>query len=210
MTRRLILAMVGLAGAALLLAGLGTVLIGQWRARNATLLEVRRQTVELATLYEQGLARAARSTTRANRVPALATLARLVDLDELQVVRVRADGRPDDDADLPERIRDVVAAIDPAALRGEGVRSGVGRREAWAIAPVLGPAGRVRALVVGLRPVTNGVGAMFGWLIAAATLVMAGAAAIAVWLGRRLTAPVRAASTAAGEIAAGRHPHRSP
>ena len=216
MTRRLTITIVGMVLATLLFVGLGTLAVAGARARSRTASELKTQAREMVsalvdpTLNLDGSATtgtsagdgapsdAAYEQIVRRRVALVRRIGGLLKLEDISVV-VASGGRLQ--GSLP-------AYVDSRVLDVAKLRSGklvVGRRgtRVW-VAAGSGASPTNRSLIVVLtREANPGVGAALSWFVVAAmaTLVMG---LLAAWLlGRRLTKPVRQASLAAHDIAAG-------
>jgi two-component system sensor histidine kinase BaeS len=173
MRRRLTLAIVGVVAGALVLAGLGSLLL----ARRAARADAEQQLLEQA----QALA----DVPTAN----LPALRRALRLEGAEVIGLGAR--------CPTRAAQLGVPVDCAALRSGQTVSGLHGRLAWAAAPV----GRVGAIVLTRRVTGFGRGA--GYLLLAGALALMAAVAVAEWLGGRIIRPLEAAEAATRRIAAG-------
>lgn len=204
MTRRLATVIVSVVIATLLLAGAGTLLLSAARARTTTVNELRTQAEQMAGNIgeildiDESLSAAQQAKQLRNRLRVLAAMRQLVDFDDISVLIVQRDGTIE--GDLPASLsigdlqRDVLAS-------GQSVASNRGRL-AYAAAPAAGPAGR-QYVVVMTRRIDPGLGPsfrLFVWASGATILLAFGAA---YFLGRRLGKPIREASAATQQIAAG-------
>ena len=192
MTRRLIIAILGTAITALLLAGLGTFLLAAAGARRTSEKAVTQQAVDVAAGYvkiESGL------VVR----PAVAeAIRKIVRLDGVAFLREDKNGNLV--GALPTDIGS--ALLDTAMLRAGTVLHGHRGRIVWAAAPSVGPDGRMIVTVLA-RKATNGLQQARGWFFMASGIVVALGAVVAVTLSRKLTRPIRDADQAARRIAAG-------
>lgn len=201
MTRRLVLAILGTTVAALLLAGLGTLGIATLRARATAERDLRAKVQQLAPVVVESATITAGRPALAKSIRELYT--KLLDVDDVDLVRLSATGRPLDP--LPAGVT-AVELRGPAVLAGATVSSRRGRMVfAATLASVpnarLG-ATETRYAVVATRKITNDNRVLrFFLLIAVAVCLIS--AAVAVSLGRRLTKPLREADAAARLIAAG-------
>jgi two-component system sensor histidine kinase BaeS len=208
-TRRLVLAILGTTIAALVLAGLGTLAIASWRAKDAAEEELRGDVAALA----EGLVTETRSgadrpaITRAM----LTALRRVLKAEDVVVVQLDASGRPLDA--LPAGV--LADDLDAARLAAGEVVSGQRGRLVYAAAPAeLAPraAGALRSrayAVVAAQRITADQRTVRFFAFASAVVIALGAV-VAVTLGRRLTKPVRDADAAARRIAAGELSTRLP
>lgn len=190
MRRRLTLAIVGVVAGALVVAGLGSLLLVRRAAGDETRAELVRQAEVLAQGAEE-----------ARRPGVIGVLRQVLRLEGFSVVRLSPDGRPLDvgpsglDADDLETDR---------LLRGETVS---GRRGSMAFAaapiqPQLRPPGRNVLAVVLTRDVT-GVRRGAGYFAVAAGLALLVALVVADRVGRRISEPLARAESATRDIAAG-------
>lgn len=192
MTRRLIIAILGTAIVALLLAGLGTFLLAATGARRMSERAVTQQAADVATGYvkiESGL------VVR----PAVAdAIRKIMRLDGVAFLREDKNGNLV--GALPTGMGS--ALLDTTALRAGTVLHGHRGRVVWAAAPSVGADGRMIVTVLA-RKATSGLQQARGWFLMASGIVVALGAVVAVTLGRRLTRPIREADQAARRIAAG-------
>jgi len=198
MRRRLTLTVVGLVAAALLVAGLGTLVLGRAAARGETRRDLVDQAVALAGLTD-GLQRA----------PVLNALRRSLRLEGAAIVpvappdfRLRRPGLP---ALFPPPVGGVaLGEADLAALRdGTTVVSGWRGDVAYAAAPLARGADPVRFAVLLTRKQSSGLRTALPWFLLSAGVALAAAAAAADRLARRFAGPVTAAAEAARRIASG-------
>jgi two-component system sensor histidine kinase BaeS len=191
--RRLTLATVGVVALALVLAGVGTLLL----VRRAARLEVRRDLVRQAD--ELALAAEDPGTFRV-----LAAASRALKLEGLSRVTFSAQGAVIE-GDLPEGI--TLADLRVPALRAGDRVSGLKGSLAYAAAGVRPPlaqrrSGRFIAVVL-TRRADTGLDRGGGWLVLSSLVALAVAAVVAGRVGRRITSPVLAAETATRRIADG-------
>ena len=196
MRRRLTLTIVGVVAAALVVAGVGTLVLARTAARD----ETRRDLVDQA----EALAGAAEGLQRA---PVLNALRRSLRLEGAALVPIAPGPVPPPPSGrrLPP-LRSPVA-LDEAELdrlrSGSSVSGWVGD-VAYAAAPVRdGRVMRLPAAVVLTRESPSGLGVALPWFVVSAALALGGAAVVADRLGRRFARPVSAAADAARRIAAG-------
>ena len=191
MRRRLTIAIVGVVAAALVVAGVGTLVLARAAARERTRQDLVEQAGALAAAAE-GLQRPAvlNALRRSLRLEG-AALVPLV----LRPGPRSADGlRPPVELDAGEMER----------LRAGEAVSGWDGDLAYAAAPVArGGAARLPAAVVLARRSPSGLGVALPWFVVSAALALLAAAAVADRLGRRFARPVAAAAEAARRIAAG-------
>ena len=206
MTRRLALTIVGVVVTTLLLAGAGTLALAVASARSTTEADLRGQAGRIAANIDDYLdvgepidTAEGQRLLRA-RLRLLSRLRDLLPVDEVVVLTSDVRGNLDV-GELPSTID--LDDIEPERLATYEIVSGTKGRLAYAAAPAPGPAGRMFVVVV-TRRVEAGLGSaarLFVW--AAAATILLGLAA-AFLLGRRLSEPIRDASAATQQIAAGR------
>ena len=205
MTRRLATVIVSVVIATLLLAGAGTLLLSAARARTTTVNELRTQAEQMAANIsevldiDESLTAAEQAKQLRNRLRLLAAMRQVVELDDVSVLIVPPGGQIQ--GDLPNSL-----SIDDIQLEvlatGQSTASNRGKL-AYAAAPAAGPNGR-QYIVVVTRRIDPGLGPsfrLFVWASGATILLALGAAYL---LGRRLSKPIREASAATQQIAAGR------
>ncbi len=205
MTRRLALVIVGVVVATLLLAGAGTLVLATVRARSTTTAELRTQAEDIAANLNDVLDIQAPLDTPEGkkelrqRLRLLSTMRQLMPIDDLTVLTQDASGQLEGGT-LPAPLTD--GDLSPALLANGDTVAGNRGRLAYAAAPVSGPNDRTWVVVV-TRRIDAGLGAsirLFFWACAITILLGLGAA---YWLGRRLSKPIRDASAATQQIAAG-------
>jgi len=186
-TRRLTVAIVGMVAGALLLAGVGTLVLTQLGARQEARRDLEQQAVDVATSF-QG----------ARRPAVTQALRRALRLQGAEVVLFGASGNRV--TALPAGVSD--SDLDLAALRAGSVISGAHRDLVFAAARV--PSARPGAgIVVLTRKPDTGLRSGGRWFALAAIVTLATAAVVASVLGSRLTRPLREAQRATRRIAAG-------
>ncbi|MBI2709450.1 MAG: HAMP domain-containing histidine kinase [Actinobacteria bacterium] len=196
MRRRILAAVVGTVAAALVLAGLGTLVLDRVSARRDAERELRAlaegvvQIPGIAPATDPGAGGAVR------RAQALRLL-RGLRLDGIDYVAVTAKDR------VLGRLPDGVGGgdVDRAALRAGQTVSGRHGRLVYAMAPQVGPRGAV--LVAVLTRQVKGAPPAAGWFLLAAGLTLVLAVVVGVALSRAVTAPLRRAEAATQRIAAG-------
>jgi two-component system sensor histidine kinase BaeS len=190
MTRRFVLAIVGTVVATLLLAGLGTFVIGQSRARRNTETQLRNEAVALA---EQA---AEEDSVRVQRL--LAALQLVLHLEDVGRVTIGPAGRI---VGTPPKGVDV-ADLPVAQLTAGHVVSGNHRSLVYAAAPI--PSARATTVVLVLtRRADAGLKFATTWFLWSAAAVVVLGVGVALALSRRLTRPIRDAEAATRRIAAG-------
>jgi len=186
MTRRITLTMVGVVAGALVVAGLGALLLIRLGARSEAKKELASQAQRLAGALEDPLS-----------LNALRGLGAALRLEGQSVVRIGGGGRIA--GELPAGV--AIADLQPARLRAGHTVSGVRGNLAFAAAP----ARRAASLfvVVLTRRADTGRHAVGVWFLLASVATLVVAAIVAANLGRRLTRPLREAQAATDRIAAG-------
>jgi two-component system OmpR family sensor kinase len=201
MTRRLVAAIVGAVVATLLLAGAGTLVLANLRARHTTERELRSEAASVAANIDTILDVDASATPvqLRRRLRVAKAFAGALPIDELAVLTTDAAGNLSD-VDLPSGL--TLDVLRPAALARLQVVSGNSGNLVFAAAPALISGSRLVVVVI-TRQANAGLGASVRYFVltAAATVVLGLLAAVA--LGRRLTRPIRDASAATQRIAAG-------
>jgi two-component system sensor histidine kinase BaeS len=187
-TRRLTVAIVGMVAGALLLAGLGTLLLTQLGARNETRRELEDQALNVAASLQGTQARTAvgEALRRALR---------------LQGALVVTYGRQGERTSvLPTGVTDADLDLEVLAV-GEAV-SGTHGNLVYAAAEI--PTRRQTRYVVALtREADTGLRSGGRWFVLAAIVTLGAAVAVAAVLGSRLTRPLRDAQAATRRIARG-------
>lgn len=205
MTRRLALVIVGVVITTLLLAGAGTLLLSAARARTTTVRELRTQAVDMAGNIgdildiDESLTAAEQAKQLRNRLRLLSTLRQVVPLEDIAVLVIDRNGDVQS-GELPSSLSLDDIRFDTLSA-GQSVADNRGKL-AFAAAAATGPGGR-RYIVVVTRRIDAGLGpafVLFVWASGATILLALGAA---YFLGSRLTRPIREASAATQQIAAG-------
>jgi signal transduction histidine kinase len=215
MTRRLVVLMVGLVAVTLVIAGLGTMVLAEVRARATTEEALRQQATDVAANIGEVFADTGGTVLTAaqerQRQRQLTMLRRVLDLDGFAVLTVNRAGAvigTDDGGDeLPPGLD--ASSFDLAALRAGTVQSGNVRDLVWAAAPLELPQDRVGVIVLS-QHANAGLGQASRYFVLAAALSTLLALLAAMIVGRRFTEPVRAASQATTAIAAGQLSTRLP
>ncbi len=210
MRARLTVRFVVVVALALLVGGLGSVLLAARQERRATAGDLRRQALSVADGLDE--VRAA---------PVLKRAAALLRLQGAQIVRIDAQGQVTGTLPRPLTPRQV----DITALRSGLVTSGLHRSVAYAMAPVSpntlatslrtertrpngaivpsAPATGGLSVVVLTRAASPGIGRTIGYLVLSGAFALLVAAAVGDALGRRLALPIYAAAEATRRIAGG-------
>lgn len=209
MTRRLTATIIAVVLATLLIAGAGTLVLANVRARQTTQRQLREQAVELATNITElvGTDDGALSDTQTRRrLRVLRSFGKALNIDDVAVLTTNRRGQLVGDP-LPAGID--ISLIDQATLARTGVISGNVGNTVFAAAStdlaVVGP-----TIVVITRTANAALGSSLRLFLVASAVTLLAAAAVAVWLGRRLTKPVREASAATQRVAAGQLDTRLP
>jgi signal transduction histidine kinase len=202
MTRRLVIAIVGMVAGALLLAGVTTLVLVRFAARSETRAELEDQVSALAPLFAD--------TVRVNEGvrpvrPVLESLRRALRLQGFESVVLDPSGAlvsgqaPDgvafdaDDVDALQRGEQVSGSHGDVAYAASRIgRPGLARR-----------LGGDLSVLVATRRTDTGLALGGRWFVLACAITLAAALALAATLGRRLTRPVREAEGVARRVAAG-------
>ncbi|HEY4331547.1 MAG TPA: HAMP domain-containing sensor histidine kinase, partial [Ilumatobacteraceae bacterium] len=208
MTRRLAIVIASVVVATLVLAGFGTLVVGNVRSKHTTQVELRSQTTAVAQSLDQLL-----DTTVADRPAALRrrdavinAFRKVLKLDGLAVLTLAADDTLSGGT-LPSGLPQSVLSI-PALRAGEAIAGSRGTL-VYAAAPAKTDSGQF-LIVVAVQQANSGVKAQFRTLLLAGLATLAIGLGLAIWLGRRLTRPIRQASAAAMGIARGELSTRLP
>jgi len=207
MTRRLVVLLVSIVTATLLIAGLGTLVLANARARHTTERELRKQAINVSANI--GAVFGDENTTDAQlraRLRQLGLLRKLLDLDGFSVVTVTRQNELVGD-DLPPGL--TIADFDLDALRAGQVVGDNKGNLVYAAAPVELPRDRI-ALVVLSQEANAGLGTSRRYFLLAALATALLGALAALVAGRRFTEPIRAVTAATKEIAAGQLSTRLP
>lgn len=201
MTRRLTLTILGSILATLVLAGFGTLALARFGAKQATRDQLVDQTQALTTAIEgSGM-----NLSFAARRQQLALLVRALRLEGIGFAVLGPGGQPALDAggngllDLPDGVSSDDLHAD-RLLAGETVTGSHGSL-VYAAAPA--NRGPVTVVVIATRAADTQLGPAFRWFLLAAAATLVVGALVAARLGRRLTEPLRAASSATSGIAQG-------
>jgi two-component system, OmpR family, sensor kinase len=208
MTRRLTATIIGVVVATLLIVGAGTLTLANIRARHTTELLLRTQAVELAANINDLIDSSSRLTeaqTR-RRLVVLRSFGKALNIDDIAVLTANRRGQLVGDG-LPKGVDPTIvdqALADPARLVSGNTGNTVYAAAATDVA-LVGP-----VVVVITRTANAALGASVRLFLLASFVTLLAAAVVATWLGRRLTAPIRAASAATQRVAAGRLDTRLP
>jgi two-component system sensor histidine kinase BaeS len=196
MTRRLTLVILATVAATLLVAGVGTLVLARFGARQHTENDLRSQATDVASsiddLSNQGALRL------------LANLRNTLNLEGIEVMRFGPAGRTVDQYPAGVQASD----IDLEALHNGETLSGNHGSLVWAAAPatVASKAATARgalAVVVLTREADTPLRPATGWFLLAAVATLLIGALVAWRFGRRLTRPLREAQDATRRISAG-------
>jgi two-component system sensor histidine kinase BaeS len=191
--------------AALVLAGLGTLVLAAVRARASTEAELRgesRQLVDgLAELDRPAAPTAAAAVRRQTIVRAVA---RALKLDDVAILSFGPAGRTADQPPAGVSLAD----LDVNALLQGATVSGHNGNLIYAASSSTVPTGHLAAVVT--RKADTGVRAAGRWFFVAAAIAVIASAVVALVVSRRLVKPVRDADAAAHRIAAGELSTRLP
>jgi signal transduction histidine kinase len=202
MTRRLAVVITSVVVLTLVLAGFGTLAVGNLRARHTTQVEIRRQAIEVA-----GNIASVVDTSEINDNPALLrrTLAALtlfrkaLNVDGLAVLTAQKRGLLGADQ-LPAQLN--ISMFPEVRLRAGEVITGNRGRLVFAAAPTVLPNGRLVVIVLS-RNAATALPAAWGTFFLASLFTLALGILAAILLGRRLSKPIREASAATIRIAHG-------
>ena len=185
MRRRLTVAVVALVAGALVVAGVGTLLLIRRSARDEARHELVRQATAIAEQAD------------ATSAPNLAVLRRALRLEGAVVVAIGPGGRSRDP--LPEGITEADLAV-PRLRNGEVVDGSRGNL-VFAAAPVIRP--RAVLAVVLTQRIGGGERRAGAYLLLTGAASLLVAALVGGWLARRITRPLETAEAATRRIAAG-------
>ncbi len=198
MRRRITIAILGTLALALVLVGLGTLALTRVTARSDTEAGLRSQAEGLSELIP-AFVRSTRPLARSNR----ARLLKKLRLQGIAFLTVTADGRLVTDTQLPDGV--ARSDVDVGALQGGATISGVHGSTVFAIAPrprtATTTAAATPAIVLTRTVDSRPRGG--GWFLLASGIVLLLGAAVAWWVSRSLTRPLRLADDATRRLAAG-------
>ncbi len=202
--------MVGLVAATLVIAGLGTLVLANVRARADTESSLREQAfntaANVALFFDGSDGEELTEEQQRQRVRNLTLLRRVVDLDGFAVLAVSPDGEIDADQ-LPPGVDE--SMLDLEALQEGRVDSGHDGDLVHAAAPFDLPEDRTGVIVLS-QEANAGLGPAARYFVLAAIASALLALLAAILVGRRVTQPIRAASAATTRIAAGELDTRLP
>ena len=202
MTKRLAFVIAGVVIATLVLAGFGTLVVGNLRARHTTRVELREQATVMAANLQAVLDNDVtidNPQALRRRVRWLNLFRNVLDLEGLAVLRLQPDGQITGD-DLPPGL--TTEMLDVEALKKMEVVVGNRGNLVYAAAPSSLP-GNGEVVVVVWRDANSALGASWRTFLLAALATLAIGIGVAILLGRRLTRPVREASETAMRISRG-------
>ncbi|MFM2072767.1 MAG: hypothetical protein RLZZ623_3031 [Actinomycetota bacterium] len=210
MTRRFVLLFMGLVAATLLIAGLGTLVLANVRARATTEASLRVQASNVASnvgelfVPSDGVELTAQQERQ--RLRQLTLLRKLLDLDGFSVLTLAPSGEMTAD-ELPAGLDQSVFDVDRLAA-GE-LQSGHEGDLVFAAAPLDLPQGRTGVIVLS-QDANAGLGPAGRYFVFAALITALGGLLIAMIAARRFVEPITAASVATTKIARGELATRLP
>ena len=202
MTRRLTIVIVSVVLATLLVAGIGTIVVANLRARHTTEVELRSQAVSVAANLDQVIGNEAVTATPAavkRRLRLFNAFRSVLKLDGLSILTLQKNGSFTGDTLPPGLDTD---ALPVAELQQLVVVSGNRGNLVYAAAPARLPNNNVVVVLLS-RKANSGLSASVRTFLLAALATLALGAGAAIMLGRRLTRPIREASEATKSIARG-------
>ena len=209
MTRRLAIVITAVVVCTLVLAGFGTLAVGNLRARHTTKVEISRQAAEVAGNLADIVDAADTTNTRTllNRtLRSLNLFRKALNVDGLAVLTAMNRGLQGADS-LPTQLD--VSMFSEARLRAGEVISGNRGKLVYAAAGTVLPNGRLIAVVLS-RNADVALPAAWGTFLLASLVTLALGVVAAILLGRRLSRPIREASAATIRIAHGELSTRLP
>jgi len=209
MTRRLAIVITAVVVCTLVLAGFGTLAVGNLRARHTTKVEISRQASEVAGNLA-GIVDAADTTntrTLLNRtLRSLNLFRKALNVDGLAVLTSLNRGLQGAEQ-LPPQLD--ISMFSEARLRDGKVISGNRGKLVYAAAGTVLPNGRLIVVVLS-RNADVALPAAWGTFLVASLITLALGVVAAILLGRRLSRPIREASAATIRIAHGELSTRLP
>jgi len=209
MTRRLATVITAVVVCTLVLAGFGTLAVGNLRARHTTEVRITRQAIELAGNLEGIIDSSDTTDTRIllNRTLRSLNLFRTaLDVDGLAVLTAMNRGLQGI-GQLPPQLD--ISMFPEARLRAGAVISGNRGKLVYAAAATVLPNGRLIVVVLS-RNAAVALPAAWGTFFVASLITLGLGIVAAVVLGRRLSRPIREASAATMSIARGELSTRLP
>ena len=211
MTRRLAVVITVVVVCTLVLAGFGTLAVGNLRARHTTKVEITRQTVEVANNLAGVIDSSDTNAQLLNKtLRALNLFRSALDVDGLAVLTagpVSRDRGLQGANQLPPQLD--ISMFSEARLRAGEVISGNRGKLVYAAAGTVLPNGRLVAVVLS-RNAASALPAAWGTFFLASLITLALGVVAAILLGRRLSRPIREASAATIRIAHGELSTRLP
>ncbi len=205
MRRRLLIAILGTTVAALVLAGVGTLVLAAARARSTTQAEVRGESEQLASglaAIDTPVAQTAAAAVRRQTI--VRAVARALKVEDVSILSFGPAGRTTDQPPDGVTIEDLQVE---QLLAGSTI-SGHNGSLVYAASAAKVPSGYLAAVVT--RRADSGLRAAGRWFVLAGLIAVAVGAVVAVVVSRRLVRPVRDADAAAHRIAAGELSTRLP
>jgi two-component system sensor histidine kinase BaeS len=210
MTRRFVVLLVGVVAATLLIAGLGTLVLANVRARATTDASLREQAVNVAAnvglFFDGEDGGELTEQEERQRLRQLTLLRRVVDLDGFSVLVIGANGGVDAE-ELPDELG--VERFDVAGLERGDLQSGNEGDLVFAAAPFDLPQGRTGVIVLS-QQANAGLGPAGRYFVFAALVTALGGLLAAMIAARRFVEPITAASVATTKIANGELATRLP
>jgi two-component system OmpR family sensor kinase len=208
MTRRLATVIVGVVLATLVFVGGGTLELANLRARHNTLRDLRANATKIAANIDDvlDLSTINDPVTLRRRLRLVQSFGTILPIDDVAVL-ISGTGGAFDPTELPAGV--TLDDIRPAALDKLKVVSGNHGNIVYAAAPTRAQNGRI-VVVVLTQQANAGLGASVRYFLFTAVVVLLLGLALAIFLGRRLTRPIRDASSATQRIAAGQLRTRVP
>ncbi|HEY7939928.1 MAG TPA: HAMP domain-containing sensor histidine kinase [Acidimicrobiales bacterium] len=201
MRRRLTLAILGTVAAALLLTGLGTLVLTRLQVRRTAKVELSNEAEALVSVLVQDVR--PRTLPTANRAAAqqrrLNAAKQALKLADATVVVFDAQGN-EVDGSIPSNVS--VSSSDLAALQAGQTVSGESARMVWAAAASPADSQGRHLVIVLTRSIPFGLGSV-QWLLLSAGVVLLLAVGVSMRLSRRLIAPLQAADVATRRLADG-------
>ena len=201
MRRRLTLAILGTVAAALLLTGLGTLVLTRLQVRRTAKVELSNEAEALVSVLVQDVR--PRALPTANRAAAqqrrLNAAKQSLKLADATVVVFDAQGN-EVDGSVPSNVS--VSSADLAALQAGQTVSGESARMVWAAAASPADSQGRHLVIVLTRTIPFGLGSV-QWLLVSAGVVLLLAVGVSMRLSRRLIAPLQAADVATRRLADG-------
>ena len=211
MTRRLAVVITAVVVCTLVLAGFGTLAVGNLRARHTTKVEITRQTVELAHNLAGVIDTNDTNAQLLNKtLRALKVFKSALDVDGLAVLTAAPTARDrglQGAQQLPAQLD--ISMFSEDRLRAGEVISGSRGKLVYAAAGTVLPNGRLVAVVLS-RNANLALPAAWGTFFLAALITLALGVVAAILLGRKLSRPIREASAATIRIAHGELTTRLP